>query len=171
MNFFGKARSYMFMLDKIWSHYLKGKKTWSAISWMICFWSYEIYRKLIICRSVVFGVKDVRTLGVIGFWGFHIFWSTFWRLCNIQVLRRLATSHPSTVVFSNGDIRRENVVVHANNDDQYRYAWLGEKWILFRLFRIPQSHQHHVYHRYCILFNCTFYPVLLILLRMRSFAG
>lgn len=37
----------------------------------------------------------------------------------IQVLRRLASSLPSTVVFSHGIIRPGNIVVHANNDDQY----------------------------------------------------
>lgn len=37
----------------------------------------------------------------------------------IQVLRRLASGLPSTVVFSHGDIRPANIVVHAINDDQH----------------------------------------------------
>lgn len=69
----------------------------------------------------------------------------------IQVLHRLVSSLPSTVVFSHGDIRPANIVVHAINNGQYaikiyRYPSLGEKWVLSRLFRIPESEQQHVNH-------------------------
>lgn len=133
-----KATSYIFMsfvpgitLDKIWSSLPEGQKD------LI---SNQLNDLLLKLRNLQKpdhmplggvggeGCKDTRRhtrsctkviATVAGFEDFLFSDPHFGCAVYIQVLRRLATSHPSTVVFSHGDIRPANIVVRANSDDQY----------------------------------------------------